>query len=264
MIKRVLPLVVVVAGCQQQSDNQPATALRPAPATVSAEPRLHPVQPQFQLRDSAAEAAERAEARALGIVYSMFADTLPAELAVLNDTSGEVRTVARVRFYQMASGGWADTIWANQPGLYGTLTRASHEEYGLQTLGVSGNWAQAIYAYNEAGDPQLGWVRLVPRRVQHVAYDSLLFQYTSDLLNPDAAVFYDKPEGKPVKVSLEPNYSLDVLQVAGEWIRIALAVPDTAECTGDPSATVARRDTVWVPRINKNGYRQLYSAVAGC
>jgi hypothetical protein len=210
------------------------------------------------------DAVELNKARASGIVYTEFQGSFPGELTILNDTAHEVQTIARVRFYNLADGGFTDTVWVRRPGWFSELERATHEHYGLQTAAVRGAWARVNFAYDSAGVAQQGWARIEPPRVNYASYDSLMKSVSSSFADPEAVRFFNRPAGDSLKISIAPSYSLMVLQTQGNWIRVALTVPDTTVCVGDPKAQVQRRDTAWVPRINASGRRQIISAVAGC
>jgi len=107
-------------------------------------------------------------------------------------------------------------------------------------------------------------VHIVTGKVHYASYDSLMKSVSTHFSDPAAARFYSGPGRGEIHVSLEPSVSLKVVEINGDWIRIVLTAPDTTVCVGDPNAKVTRRDTVWVPRVNASGRRQLVSAVAGC
>ena len=264
-LRQVVPvLCATLPACEPPPETLPDTpGMTPAPAMV-VESRFNPVQPLSNLPDTALAAAELTKARAVGIVYSTFQGTLPGELTVLNDTAREVQTVARLRFYPVPEGGHTDTLWARRAGLFGETARASHDDYGLQAASTHGKWVRVNYAYDSTGVAQQGWVRIEPNRTIYVDYDALMRQYITQFADVDATRFYTEPDGRRVRVNLSPSYSVRVLETNPEWIRVALTMPDTTACTGNPGARVLRRDTVWVPRVNEEGRRQIAVATAGC
>lgn len=256
-------LCIALSACEPPPE--PAARVPNTPATTPvAQTRFYPTRYFADLPPAAIDVVELSKARASGIVYTEFEGSTPTELTILNDTAHEVQTIARLRFYNMPDGGFSDTLWVRRAGLFSELERASHEHYGLQAATLQGAWARINFAYDSAGRPQQGWVRVDPPRVNYAGYDSLMMSVSSRFADPAGVRFFNRPAGDLLQISIAPSYSLAVLQVQGEWIRVALAVPDTTECVGDPKARVQRRDTVWVPRINASGRRQIISAVAGC
>ena len=261
----IVMLCAMSFGCQPAPETaEHATDTTSASAAPVAQLRLYPARSTADLPQRAVPRVDSTKAKAAGIVYAEFEGSAPAELTILNDTSHEVQTIARLRFYALPDGGMTDTLWVRRPDLFGDLERATHEHYGLQASSRHGGWARVNYAYDADGVAQEGWVQIVPGKVHYASYDSLMQSVSTDFSDPAAARFYDRPGGTGVRVSLEPSHALKVLEPRAGWIRIILTVPDTTECTGDPNATVTRRDTVWVPRVNASGRRQLVSAVAGC
>jgi hypothetical protein len=258
-----LLLCATLCACEPAPEPAARVANSPAPAPV-AQTRFYPTQHFADLPAATIDAIELNKARAAGIVYTEFEGSIPAELTILNDTAHEVQTIARLRFYGMTDGGFTDTLWVRRPGWFSEIERATQEHYGLQAATLHGAWARVNFAYDSAGRPQQGWVRIEPPRVNYASYDSLMMSVSSSFADPAAVRFFDRPAGDSLKISLAPSYSLAVLQTRGDWIRVALTMPDTTECVGDPKARVQRRDTVWVPRINASGQRQIISAVAGC
>ena len=262
---------VVSLMCATLCACEPAPEARPvtqdsAVAMPVAQARFHAARLITDLQDPAiADRIEETKARSVGIVYPAITGNLPGELAVVNDTSHEVQTVARLRWYLAPEGGWSDTLWVRDARLYGaSLERATHDDYGMAAMARRGEWAQVVFAFDSVGTAQRGWVRIVPERVLYADYDSLLLNLSTQFNDPAAVTFFDKPAGQRINMALPASHSVSVIGFQGEWIQVALASPDTSACTGDPEARIQRRDTVWVPRLNTNKRRQIFAATAGC
>lgn len=233
-----------------------------APQAV-AQSRFHIARRLHELKDST-ERVERLREQAKGVVVPTYGQVTPQELNVVNDTSYEIRTIARVRFYPLPDGGWTDTTWTSEPDLYTELVRATHDDYGLPVTEIRGRWLRVYYAFAEDGSPRSGWVHLVPGKSIYHDRDRQLFEFSSSLADSAGTEFFATPDGQPVAVDLRPSYTLSVLRVEKDWIQVVLMRPDTSACTGNENYRVARRDTVWLRRYNASGKRQLTSAIAGC
>lgn len=259
-----LVLWATLSGCEPAPEPRPANPPAPEPVAVPvAQTRLHPAKYLHELADSARTRAEIAREHALGVVVSVWGDSAPGELTVLNDTAYEVQTVARVRFYLRPDGGWTDTLFAREPGLFHQLVRATHEDYGLPVVARNAEWLQVNYAFAADGSPRRGWVRLAKGQTVYHDVNEQMFEFSTSLAS-DSAEFFKQPGGQRVQVDLRPTHMLEVLRIDGDWIQVALLRPDTTPCTGDPQLEVRRGDTVWVRRYDAHGRRQLHSAVAGC
>lgn len=235
----------------------------PAPAAAVAQTRFHIARPLYELTDSAGR-VERLREQAKGIVVSTYAERVPQDLNVVNDTIYEIQTVARVRFYPTDDGGWTDTIWTRDAGLYTDLMRATHEDYGLPVTAMHGRWLRVDYAYAADGSPRSGWVYHAPGKSVYHDRDAQMREFSTTLANPDSAELFLVPGGRPLRVDMSAGHTLRVLQIEDDWIQVLLMRPDTSACTGNEGLRVARRDTVWVRRFDAHGKRQLTSAVAGC
>lgn len=258
-----LTLVTLVA-CEPPPQKAPPPA--PTATTIpepAVQPQFHVARPLHELTDTSGR-VERALAQARGIVVTTYVRPAPRELSVINDTAREIRTIARVRFYPRPDGGWTDTIWTREAGLYGGLVRATHEDYGLPVMSVHGQWLRVNYAYAADGSPRAGWVRLVPGKLVYHDVDRQMFEFNTSLVDPANTEFYAAPGGQPVAVDLQPSHTLKVLRIDGEWIEVTIMRPDTSACTGDESLFVLSRETLWLRRYDARGKRQLQSAVAGC
>ena len=66
------------------------------------------------------------------------------------------------------------------------------------------------------------------------------------------------------KAGEEPSYKLTVLSITRDWMEIALEVPNTEACGGDPEAKVERSTTAWVRRYDSKGRYQIGYAAGGC
>lgn len=228
---------------------------------------MHAVQPFADLDSAAGAAIATAMADDRGIVFPVMAAPptgTPPGMVLREDGDEEAPIVAYLDFQARPEGGWSDAMRAVKPDLYGQLTRVSHDDYGMPADSVRAGWARVIYGYTRAGEEQRAWVRLKRDSVQLATYDSLMTAYPSWFTDPSAVTFYEQPNGPAKTFPLEPSYGLSVQAVLGPWIRVHVTVPDTTECSGDPAAIVERRATLWVPRVNKNKQRQIWSAVAGC
>lgn len=258
-------MCATLCGCEPAPDKPPEAP----PATTAApvaQSRFYPARLAWEQEDPAVtDSVLFTSARAIGIVYPAFAGNLPGELSVVNDTARELQTIARLRFYAAPDGGHVDTLWVRDRHLYAAgLERASHEDYGFAAVARHGSWARVVFAYDTAGTPRQGWVRIEPPRVVYADYDSLMLKLSTHFNDPAAARFYDRPNGRRLNLDLKPSHAVRVLGFQGDWIQVMIAVPDTSACTGDPDARIVRRDTAWVPRLNINKTRQIFAATAGC
>ena len=230
---------------------------------VSGQIRYHVARPLHELTDSA-DRAERYREQAIGVVVPVYGEVAPRELSVVNDTAYEIQTIARLRFYPRDEGGWTDTLWTREPGLYGELIRATHDDYGLPVTKVRGRWLRVHYAFAADGSPRSGWVQLVPGRSVYHDRDRQMFEFSTDLANPQDTQLHASPGSAPASVHIGPSHTLRVLRIQGDWVQVVIMQPDTSVCTGDEDLKVTRRDTVWVRKFNAQGKRQLTSAIAGC
>jgi hypothetical protein len=239
-------------------------------------PGYYAVQPLADLTELENEQITRARGDDRGVVYSpagSWSGNHPPDLIIRSDSSVTAPMVSYVKYESMSDGGWRSVHAANQPQLFADLERAGHEEYGLPGERLSERWARVIYAYTRTGQEQTGWVQLKPDTLVFTAYDEQLFDFDVHFAHPDSVEFFDRPQGNRVPFSLtttdsvtgeNPDYTLRVLELRDDWIRVAVSVPDTAACGGDENAKVTRRADVWVMRVNRRGQRQLWAAVAGC
>jgi hypothetical protein len=266
-IAAVSVLFATLSACEPAPAPQSAAAPSPTTetqATPVAQTRFHAANPLHEAGDTVRGKAVLAQERAIGIVAPTYGDRAPSELTVVNDTASEVQTIARVRFYPQPDGGWTDTIWTREAGAYGGLMRATHDDYGLPVVARNGEWLRVHYAFARDGSPLSGWVRLAEGHTVYHDRDEQMYEFSTDLADPQSTDFFAQPGGQRVQVDLRPSHMLEVLRINGDWIQVALLRPDTSPCTGDPQLKVQRGDTVWVRRYNAQGKRQLLSAVAGC
>ena len=258
-------LMATSLACEPAPEMQPDASATAEPVAVpAAQARFHPGRHLYEMPDSTRPRAELARERAIGIVVPIYGDSAPRELTVLNDTSHEVQTVARVRFYPQRDGGWTDTLWTREAGLFHELLRATHEDYGLPVVARRGNWAHVHYGFAADGAARSGWVRVAAGQTVYHDRDQQMFEFSTDLADAENTEFFARAGGQRVQVDLRPSFMLEVLRINGDWIQVALLRPDTTPCTGDPQLHVRAGDTVWVRRYNAQGRRQLHSAVAGC
>jgi hypothetical protein len=252
-------------GCEPAPEPRPDVAPASPPSAVSIpQSRLQPARYLHELPDTARIRAETAQEHALGVVVPVYGERAPRELAIANDTAYEVQTIARLRFFPSPDGGWTDTLFVREPGLFHQMVRATHEDYGLPVVARRGEWLRVHYAFAANGTPRSGWVRLADGQTVYHAVDEQMFKFSTSLADENDTEFFARPGGQRVQVDLRPTHMLEVLRIEGEWIQVALLRPDTTPCTGDPQLEVRRADTVWVRRYNAQGKRQLHSAVAGC
>lgn len=95
-------------------------------------------------------------------------DTAAApELVVRADSFATAPMVAYVDFVTSDQGGWESRYAVNDSTLYGELARLSDDEYGMTALGVKGSWARVIYGYTSTGERRVGWVKLVPGKIEY-------------------------------------------------------------------------------------------------
>jgi hypothetical protein len=263
----VAVLLTMLAACETPADRLPPQDLDRAEleptSRVTAQTRFHIARPLYELTDSAAR-VERYQEQAIGVVVPTYDEAAPHELSVVNDTTYEIQTIARLRFYPRPEGGWTDTLWTREAGLYGGLIRATHDDYGLPVTAVRGRWLRVHYAFAADGSPRSGWVQLVPKKSAYHDRDRQMYEYSTSLADYKATEFFDRTRRQRVAIGLGSSHTLQVLDIDGDWIQIVLMQPDTSACTGDEDQRVTRRDTVWVRRFNSRGTRQLTSAVAGC
>src|SRR5688572_5444443 len=143
--------------CQPASES-PEHSIDTTSATAApvAQSRLFSAHSTADLAQYVIQRIDLQKAKAAGIVYAEFEGSAPAELTILNDTSHEVQTSARLRFYGLPDGGMTDTLWVRRPDLFGDLERATHEHYGLQATARHGEWARVNYAYDRDGVAEEG------------------------------------------------------------------------------------------------------------
>jgi hypothetical protein len=261
-------VLLALAGCEPPPARLPpavtAEEKEPEPLPqVTARSGYHIAQPLYELVDSA-DRVERRREQAIGVVVPVYGEAAPQELSVVNDTAYEIRTMARLRFYPRAEGGWTDTLWTREADLYGGLVRATHEDYGLPVTAVRGRWLRVDFAFDSLGAPRSGWVQLVPGKSVYHDRDQQMSEFSTSLVDPQGTTYYESPQGAEVQPAVGASHTLKVLQIRGDWIRVLIMQPDTSACSGDESVPVRQRDTVWVRRFNAQGKRQLTSAIAGC
>lgn len=192
-----------------------------------------------------------------------------AELVLRSRPRQDAPVVAYLDYELTGDGGSGVAFKASEPGLHEELTRVSHEDYGLIVDSVRRGWAKVIYGYRLTGEVRFGWVQLVPGQVVFVSYDDQLAHYPY-FVAPGRVELFEKPNGRRVEFPLtlkaggEPNYKLSVLAIETHWIQVALEVPDTDPCGGDPEAKVERSTTVWVRRFDGKGRYQIGYSPAGC
>lgn len=244
----------------------------PAPEQVQAAPKpvrdsMHVLYPFATVDSSAAAAIAAASADDRGVLIPVITNApigLPRNLEISSEPDAAANVVAYVDFFAVPDGGWSDTLRSVTPNLFGQLTRAGHEDYGLPFDSVSGQWARVIYGYTAGGREHKGWVQLKQDSVGVITYDQMMMQYQSWFADPGSVTLYDQPNGTPVNFPLDQGYSMQVVNLSGPWIGVRLTVPDTTACSGDESAPVRARALLWVRRVNNNPQGQIWSAVAGC
>ena len=256
-------LCATLSACEPAPEPRPAS---PPVATPVAQSRFHAARPISDLQNpEAIDSIERMKARSVGIVYSTSSTGVPNNIAVLNDTAHEVQTIAQLRFFRTPDGGWSDTLFVRDPRLFAVgLVRATHDDYGFPVLVRKGDWARAIFAFDTTGTPQAGWVRIESGQTLYQSEDSALLSYSTHFGGDIPRDFFDRPDGARVTVPTKPSAMVQVLETRPEWLRVAVTVPDTASCAGDPSLKVTFHDTVWIRRYGPDGRRQVTAAVAGC
>lgn len=170
-----------------------------------------------------------------------------------------------------SDGGWRSVFAAEEPGLIGELTRASHDDYGLVADRIRGNWARVVYGYSRRGEARRGWIRLSETEgIAYVSYDDQIRQRITWFVDPGNVELFDRPRGRRLSFSLtpsggtEPSYTLEVLALERDWIRVRLTVPDDPCGGGDPTWKVERTTTAWVRRYDARGRYQIAYAAAGC
>lgn len=262
-----MPVAVVLAcalgACEGAGDGEQArVALKPARDS------MHVLYPFATVDSSAAAAIAAATADDRGVVIPVITSApvgFPRNLEISSAPDSTANVVAYVDFFANAEGGWTDTLRALTPNLFGQLTRAGHDDYGLPFDSVAGSWAQVIYGYTADGREHKGWIHLKQDSVGLITYDQMMMQYQSWFADPGSVTLYDRPGGTVVPpFPFELGYSMQVVSVSPEWIQVKLVVPDTTECSGDPKATVRGRALLWLKRESNNPQRQIWSAVAGC
>jgi hypothetical protein len=107
-------------------------------------------------------------------------------------------------------------------------------------------------------------VQLVPGKSVYHDRNRQMFEFSTDLVNPQETELHTSPRSRPIGVDMGNSHTLRVLRIQGDWVQVVIMQPDTSACTGDEDLRVTRRDTVWVRKFNAQGKRQLTSAIAGC
>jgi hypothetical protein len=259
---RLLLLAAMVAGCGRQATTEARVAHKP--------PRdsMYVLYPFATVDSTAAAAIAAATSDDRGVVIPITAAApvgLPRNLEVSADPDSTANVIAYVDFYAMPDGGWSDSLRSVTPNLFGQLTRAGHEDYGLPFDSLFGAWARVTYGYSAEGREHKGWVHLKKDSVGVVTYDQIMMQYQSWFADPASVTLYDQPNGRAVPpFPFELGYSMRVVSATPEWIGVHLVVPDTTECSGNPSAPVRGRALLYLRRESSNPQKQIWSAVAGC
>ena len=207
----------------------------------------------------------------IGEVYATIQTFGPGvELIVRSHPRQDAPVVAYLDYEFSADGGWEIAFKANEPGLREEITRVNHEDYGLVVASIRGGWAKAVYGYDLTGEVRFGWVHLVPGSIVFVSYDDLLAQHLAYFEDPGRVELFDKPNGRRVefpltsRVDANMSYSLSVLAIERDWIQVALEVPSTEPCGGDPEAKVERSTYAWVRRYDSKGRYQIGYSAGGC
>ena len=121
-----------------------------------------------QLRDTLIEQRIRATTGWVHALSLDLGDSASApELVVRADSLPAAPMVAYVDFVGEADGGWRDVYVAKDSALHGGLERLGDDDYGIAALGVKGSWAQVVYAYTSSGEARIGWIRLIPCKVEY-------------------------------------------------------------------------------------------------
>src|SRR5688572_8415896 len=179
---RIVLLLGVVAACERSQ-----TAEEVQPAAKPARDSMHVLYPFATVDSSAAAAIAAATSDDRGVVIPIITQApigVPRNLEVSSEPDAAANVVAYVDFYPMAEGGWRDTLRAVTPNLFGQLTRAGHEDYGVPFDSVAGTWARVIYGYTADGREHKGWVQLKQDSVGVLTYDQLMMQYQSWFADP--------------------------------------------------------------------------------
>jgi hypothetical protein len=260
---RLLFVAALVAACDRQATPEEAKV-----AHKPARDSMHVLYPFATVDSTAAAAIAAATADDRGVVIPIITAApigLPRNLEVSSDPDSTANVIAYVDFYARPDGGWSDSLRSVTPNLFGQLTRAGHEDYGLPFDSLFGAWARVTYGYTADGREHKGWVHLKKDSVGVVTYDQIMMQYQSWFADPASVVLYDQPNGRVVPpFPFELGYSMRVVSVTPEWIGVHLVVPDTTECSGNPSAPVRGRALLYLRRESSNPQKQIWSAVAGC
>jgi hypothetical protein len=259
----LLVVAALVTACDRQAAPEQARVAHKPPRDS-----MHVMYPFATVDSTAAAAIAAATSDDQGVVIPIITSApigFPRNLEVSSEPDSTASIVAYVDFFANPDGGWTDTLRAVTPNLFGQLTRAGHEDYGLPYDSLVGAWARVIYGYTADGREHKGWVQLKKDSVGVITYDQLMMQYQTWFADPASVVLYDQPNGKPVNLPLEHgSYSLRVVSVSPEWIGVQIVVPDTTECSGNPAAPVRGRALLFLRRESSNPQKQLWSAVAGC
>ena len=192
-----------------------------------------------------------------------------AELVVRSRPRQDAPVVAYLDYELSGDGGWTIAFKASEQGLREEITRVSHEDYGLVVTALQGDWARVVYGYHLTGQVRLGWVQLVPGRVVFVSYEDQLRQNEIYFIDPQRVELFEQPDGRRIDFPLskgddELTYKLTLLSIRRDWIEVALEVPSTEPCGGDPEAKVERSTTAWVRRYDSKGRYQVGYAAGGC
>ena len=208
-----------------------------------------------------------AQIEGVGIVHGPPVSTLVAR----REPRDESPVVAYVGATATDDGGWISVLAANEPGLIGELARASHDDYGLVADRIQGRWARVVYGYTRRGDVRRRWIRLSGNEgIAYISYDDQIRQRITWFVEPGSVELFDRPRGRRLSFPLtpsggtEPSYTLKVLAIERDWIRVRLIVPDDPCGGGDPTWKVERTTTAWVRRYDARGRYQIAYAAAGC
>ena len=155
-------MCATLSACEPAPETQPAD--NPPAATPVAQSRFYPARPIRHLDNPAVlDSIERQQAGAVGIVYAANADSFPIEITVVNDTSYEVQTIARLRFFESPQGGWTDSLFVRDANLFAAgSAHATKEDYGFPVTARHRDWARIIFGFDSTGASRQGWVRIEP------------------------------------------------------------------------------------------------------
>ncbi len=188
-------------------------------------------------------------------------DTLP--IYGSPDPASELR--ALFVFDQPEQHHYSYLVLSDQPDLVSNVLEFAYEESGLPLDSLApGGWVRVIYARNQAGEPQKGWIEPRPDQVTHLLWRDHLQEQSLYFLSPEAEQFYAAPRGEPLSIPLQPlpgDYELIPVGVEGEWMQVRVVMPTV--CVAEPGEEPTEQ-LAWIRYLHPDGRPRVWYYTRGC